>query len=804
MFELGCFGVACFLVFAYWATRQTAQPSPHSSARHGDRDKDASRGVGPRITVSAWGDLQSRSRHRRQLSDGEKLEQSRSCWVSAGQTVSVGRFQVPRGLLYVGHELDGVSDYGGADACLIDDRLEVSSSASSGGQVEFGYWPRYAELTPPHRATYLQWLAAGRRDPDINIGSVFLFFYGLERRVIFDAAHDQKAAAEIPGIRRELTELLELHGDQRSFRAYAVRLLDFLDVRADPAEATTGNSPARSDLDPIDAVREAGALTEAVKIELGRLVQQGEPLPATWAFAYLCGHPIRNFRTAARRCPDEFRDLFLLRYPERFGRGLVIRPNKTKLQSGYHPASPSLSFSEHVFDPPLPDVAVLTAPARKLMELSQAVQDELDAYSRWVGRTDDCTSLAAIAHLPSALVRGRLERHRARLRTFEEAVAHTTPALLSTGELRSIFDKPTSENLTKAEAKQAAELLEAIGIGIEPDPRTGGPNPAASDQFAIFQLNGSPAERAADLEEMRLVLRLAVLVALADGEFSESEQRLIDAIISKNTSHEADRARLRAHALWLSTEASSLRGARAKLEALGSEARHTIAAHLLAVATADGHLAPEELKLLEKVYALLGLPPSQLHTMIHRHAVHPASTPRGSLGGSDPAKILDGSAAVEFDIPDQPSEPPGGAATSADLQLDRTAIDEIRRSSERAAAHLAPIFDDEAEATSANAADLRAGSHVSGSATETQGVWSGMRLGDRGTLFFTELVEKPEWSGEDLRTLAAHHDVMLGGLIEAINERAIELCGDPLIDPGDPAYVEEAVLTELRLELSQE
>jgi len=48
------------------------------------------------------------------------------------------------------------------------------------------YWPSYCEVSPRARAAYLRWLEDGRRDESTYIGYVFLFFYGLERRLLGD------------------------------------------------------------------------------------------------------------------------------------------------------------------------------------------------------------------------------------------------------------------------------------------------------------------------------------------------------------------------------------------------------------------------------------------------------------------------------------------------------------------------------------------------------------------------------------------------------------------------------------------
>lgn len=48
---------------------------------------------------------------------------------------------------------------------------------------DIGYFPSYSKLTPPQRFKYLNWLKDIRKP--IDIGYVFIFYYGLERHLIF-------------------------------------------------------------------------------------------------------------------------------------------------------------------------------------------------------------------------------------------------------------------------------------------------------------------------------------------------------------------------------------------------------------------------------------------------------------------------------------------------------------------------------------------------------------------------------------------------------------------------------------------
>ncbi|MEN1436945.1 TerB N-terminal domain-containing protein, partial [Pseudomonas aeruginosa] len=85
------------------------------------------------------------------------------------------------------------------------------------------YWPSYDNITTEARRAYLQWLSSGRKAPHANIGYVFLFFYGLERRAFVDAKTNQAAAAEIPSIIAEVERLLSIYDENHSFNTYASR-----------------------------------------------------------------------------------------------------------------------------------------------------------------------------------------------------------------------------------------------------------------------------------------------------------------------------------------------------------------------------------------------------------------------------------------------------------------------------------------------------------------------------------------------------------------------------------------------------
>jgi len=314
-------------------------------------------------------------------------------WVSPGEPVEVAGLSLTGGMLYVGSGLRG--SYGQMEPALINPALKVTHQNVDLSLRLTDYWPNYSECTPDARRAYLQWLADGRRAPEANVGYVFLFFYGLERRVLVDAVADSAAKLDIPAIKQEVRRLLAIYSENGSFRRYASQFLGYAEAEAiDPA--IYKQSPPAPD-GPYE-------LPMRLRIGLGQLAVDQQPIPASWAHAWALVDPNIVRRTAIGRCPEMFEALFKAKYAEAHGDGLRLPVNRTKLKLVYQPASATLrgrDITRSIGD--LPDVSALSAPVKKLQELVNSCTDLLDPYSRFIGRNPDRKdSLEGVLLLPPA------------------------------------------------------------------------------------------------------------------------------------------------------------------------------------------------------------------------------------------------------------------------------------------------------------------------------------------------------------------------------------------------------------------
>ncbi|MCZ4491980.1 MAG: hypothetical protein JWP53_911 [Conexibacter sp.] len=676
-------------------------------------------------------------------------------WVPLGETVEVKGITLHGGI-YVGQNYDAVSEWRGVEPALIDPRLPVDLRRPDLAGERMSYWPSYSEIHGASRGAYLRWLEAGRPG-GAYIGYVFLFFYGIERRVIRDISTASIGRAELPALLAEVERLLDLYGDNGSFNAYARDFLSTARLAAAPLDPTQLVAP-----------RERGGWDVPLEVKLvaGAASAAGEPLSAKWALAWALHHPEVYLRTPATRCPEEFAELFEFRYRERYGDGLVIKPNKTLLKLEYRPASSSFGGPIRLSTDALPDVTHLAPPNKKLAELVNSTTDELSAYSRWVGRHDDRVSARAVALLPAELATSRAP---AELRAVLDQVPADAGHVVASADLAALLGAQNTPKLAKRDATAVAALLAAHDVGVEPDIRVGAANFSHYEHAVLWRDSDAATTTVGDgYAAATVLLHLGVSVGASDGEVSVVEQEHLEGALERAFDlPEAGRRRLRAHLRWLVAEQPGIGGVKARVGGLGAAQRTLIARYLLAVAGADGHVSPQEVNSLRKLYGLLGLDPEAVHRDLH------------GMAASDPVEVL----AADSD--------PGDFALPGEVLLDRTRLAEVMSSTEQVANVLTAVFvpeepevEPEPDDTHEDEVDQQASASLAG-------------LDGPHAALVQRLAAEPSWPRTDFEALAAELELMPGGAIETINDAAFAVSDGPLLEGDDPIELDGHVLKEM-------
>ncbi|WP_299416085.1 TerB N-terminal domain-containing protein [Acaryochloris sp. IP29b_bin.148] len=685
---------------------------------------------------------------------------ARTTWIPADQTIHIGRYSLS-GLIYVGETLAGISSHVSIEPCLIRPQLKLDEAKPDRTGQWVSQWPSYSEIPSASRAAYLEWLATGRSHPQAPIDYVYLFFYGLERRVLRDLRRSRRQILpELRTIMAEVERLQTLYGEHAAFGEEAQQFLEI--CRLLVPEQITALSPPWT--------FEPQAIPLSLAVVLGSVAAMQVPLPADWALAWAM-HQSPKLRTPAIRCFPEWRYWFQREYEQAFGTGLSLEPDEDQwlpTTATYQPAS--VSFGGPV-TLSLPDIPCLKHPESSLEQLIPLLEtgtQALDGYSRWLGRNANSRgSYDALLLLPPSIMAEFADPVAKAFGDWVTTCLVVHERVVITGQdLLQRWQEAPIEKLTKAEATVLADYLARLGIGLEPDVRMGGKPPNAHSPIVLFRLfDRIPTEPSPKYIVATLLLHLSVLVAAADGEVTVAEQqRLQDYLASTPYVQESERVRLQAHLQGLLASKLSTRGLKTKLQRLSPERKQAIAPFLIHLAAVDGDINPQEISILSKLYTLLDLDPQTVFHHIHDMTLGttPAAAPApDELSGQSPP---------------QPSP-----TTINELQLNPDLIAAKVNESATVSALLADVF-------------IEDDAHPLPTSDVVQGIAGLDRVHSQ---FLQRLSQQAAWPRQDLEPIVAELGLLVDGALEIINEAAFDHCDEPLTEGEDPIDINPEVLQEL-------
>lgn len=683
-------------------------------------------------------------------------------WVPAGEPVTVGPFNIDCGMFYLGVLLPGQTE-GQCGNCVVDPNSRISTSTGKQVVQPLSYWPSYQRATPTVRRAYLAWLSSGRNDPAVDIGYVFLFFYGLERRLFVDGAR-----SEAPMLIAEVQRLLQVYGDDGTFRSYALRFLD-------AASLMTSFDVRRPVLSP--DLRAGYEMPLAVKVYLGRKLAANLALDAEDVLAWVVSLPDTSLRTPATRCFAELVELWRYRFDARYPEGIKVNTPKTRISLEYRAASGGFTSEIKPADTSgsIPDIGTISAPVAALKDMLAACTEELSPYSRLLGKNP-----AARCSLDASLLLPRELAHAARAdagRNIDDLLQGRSAASVTLGKLAQalLIDISGMEKIPTAVGNQIGVYLDHLDIGFEPDRRYGAGPLQPEGHVVVFNAEGGgkvdgngPAFAAA-----RAMVDVAALAAGSDSRVEGGE---IDAITAEIRNvpglGQVERARLIAYASTLLKDTSLHRFALQKLKTLDPSAKQAVVRSATAAILADGHASPAEVKFLERLFKAMNLPVDEVYSMLHRSAVII----------DEPVSVASEQRTKGVPIPPQP----GTAPASDTLRIDHSRLERLKSETSAVSQLLAGIFvEDEDPAVTPVPSTPVAGNSRYGGLDAAHAALLGevLLVGHMTRAIFDE-------KARALRLLPE-------GAVEVINEWGFDRFDGPILDGDDPLTVESHIRANL-------
>jgi uncharacterized tellurite resistance protein B-like protein len=649
-------------------------------------------------------------------------------------------------------------------------------------------------MSPNQRANYLAWLASGRTAPLSDIGYVFVFFYGLERRALVDGQDHYPIMCEV-------VRLLEAYPSSHSFQSYGRSFLAY--VLAKRGLQNLSESWFEH------LVQRPGLQTsqEGLAVALGWLALQERPLPAAWARSIASQDERSQQSVVIDRVRPQFDALFEQKFAARFESGLLLRCAKREHACSYQPGSPSLIQHRNrtsILAPArIPNVQGITTQFRPLADLWNECIEELRPLSRQVGKGVAVTSRAAYDALPEALQAVTEHPDAARWQALAARHRREGSALLvPVGELAPLLGLAAGIKLTAKQGQELTATAQHCGFALEPDARFTRRAYGPDDLLALYR--DEPGEIARSGEGVyaaaALILELGLAMAAADGQIDTAEVAHVTQFIEGQFElTSAQIRRLQALQSLFLERPPALSGVGARLQTLlTAEQREQLAAFLIGVAAANGTIDRAEIGLLRKAARALGIEPSRLDGLIAELI----------WTNDQPVEVQRGSPSHTGEI--IPPRRTAEAAAVPQIELNEELLRSIMLETQHVAQMLtAAMGEPDEEAEREVPAEERRVVEPDHTTTDTSPVTPELTsiaapetpfdlagLDARYHALVAELLAVECWPEPAFQALVRRHGLFPAGTVDVVNEWAEEYLGDLLIEEGDPYCIQRALVKE--------
>lgn len=688
-------------------------------------------------------------------------------WYGPNTNFDLQGFRISNPCTYVGSVQNHDRN---SEPSQIDRSLPVRQAATA---TPLPYWPSYANATPEQRCIYLAWLGSDRKKLPPEDGYLFVFYYGLERRVLVDQSDFEPIFTEIQRL-RAMHAAQSRQGPRGSFQHYSTELLWYL-VCAHP------DAIRERDIEAL--AKETRTWTEqSVAAVLGWYATNQHPLPPGLALivAEQSTHSKRS--VVLKRVREKFEELYTKRYEQEFGSGLLLRSAKAPRTLAYRPASSALGSQKVT----IPNPAGLPSQFRKLSDIWNQCVDDLRKLSTVVkDKAASEMTLAAWEAMPKELKTGT--DHPLAESIYELVERNTDDkggTFFHVADVATLMGIEPREKLTLKQSRKIAETVEEAGFAVEPDARLSGQPYEREELLAVFPhaYEGEPdRERYIAASS---ILRFGVEVAEADEAVKDLEvSRIVEHVENAFQLNDHERRRCEALRSLLAKTGSDITGLGRKLKAELSEAdRRAIGRLLVVVAGADGTISKAEITALRRCYKSLGLSPDEVD-----------NTLRELAPPSDDAPVT----VLEKRPGPKGEEIPPPPPSQASVKLDKSAIMRIMAETREVSGMLlqAMTFNED----DSGQPDHRLLPSPAEPTTSKETAIAEKTDADsppaRFLGFYAALLAQERWTKEDAQSLARSHGHMLSGALEAINEWAFDALGSQLIhDDGDSISIERSLL----------
>ncbi|MGL4534845.1 MAG: TerB N-terminal domain-containing protein [Fusobacteriaceae bacterium] len=664
--------------------------------------------------------------------------------------VEIGKFEISDALIYT---KNSAYDDDFSSTVTLD-----SSIGSSDKELDkLGYWPSYQNLTDNQRAKYLEWLASGRNSVLEEVGYIFIFFYGLEKRFFKDKKDKDIILNEV---QRLLSKYGELSG---SLRGYLGNFLVYGYLEKGINNMTS---------ETINSLEKLVCENTFLPIKLAYLYQNNLYLDAKTAFSISKSLEISNNKSVIiKRTSNLIENLFFKKYLHEYGEKFTLKLSKRKELFYYNTATSDFRIDNFL---EIPNILGVSSQFKKLGLLFNECIEDLRKISSLIAKgvaEDDPRYFSALPELLKDSKEHPLKNKF--IEMINESEKKGIYSFLKVSDLSNLINFEPREKLTLIQSKNLVELCKELGYKVEPDCFITSNTYLYTSEVAVFKVVNFE-ESFVNYNLSKLMLEIGIAISNSDGVIDQKEIDHITSFIETFASSENEILRIEALKQLYITNPPNVNGLGKKIkENLNKNQIAVVSEFIVSLSTIDGELHKKEEKTLKTLFKAMGVEMSELETLLQKFKER----------YEEPVEVLIGTTLKGEVIQKEIIEPV--------IKLDKDIIKKTLANTKEISAILGNIFDEDDNIK--NNEKLKIDEVKKKVVLPESSIESG-ELDIRYKAIFNEIIIKNEWSKIEFETLVKKYNFMPSAVIEIINEWADEALEEFLIEE-----TEEKIIIDLKL-----
>lgn len=613
----------------------------------------------------------------------------------------------------------------------------IKPSFENTSSTWLGYWPNYSELNRMEKGCYIKWLAEGK--PYINeLGYAYIYFYGLEYRALI----------EKQDLKMILFEVIELANKFKQLR-YGFDLIVYLIFSI--------KDFSQEEKDIILKFLKDNERKYLYNTEYNSLIKLLTPkekykvkfLP----YQFLNNNEYNNLSDRKNEILSYYLDKIIENLDEN-----EIYATKKQNYAYYMAMQGYYGTKVVTYEPIVPSLKLkrLWNQARKIIkeEITQSVKN-FDSSSKAL------TEIEILAYLPEEL-RKNINYSFGNFEFDEKQITN-----INTIAKKLKFKM--QDKLTLRQSSLIVDACEALGYTIEPNANINKKTYKKDAEILLYKNNNSELSLSNNYQIASLFMDIGYQIALEDNELLESEIAYIENYIQNEfnlTTPEKIRLQMRGELIIHTREVNTSETIKKLISALDDAGKETIAKYIISVAMADGIVKDKELKILHKIFKQFNFSEEYLNSTLSK-----------LIDNTDEIVVVEKGVATNKKGSKIPINI--DTAEKIEFKLDINKLEKIKTNTSEIHSVLQEIFADE------QVQELKQ-EPIEQTLIEDKDT---PKLENNLQDIINIIVEKETWTRNELLNVIHGKGIMLGSIVESINEWSEEAYGDFLIEEDDNIYI---------------